>query len=360
MPFQRPTLRELRERVLSDFQTRLPGADTTLRRSNIQVTAITHAGATHGLHGHLDWLSLQLMPDTAEQDYLDRWAAIWGVGRKPASPARRSGSGTGADGTVIPAGTVLRRSDGVQYTVDAEVTVSEGVFALEFTASQAGETGNLTPGATLAFLSPIVGITSTVTVLEGGVDGVDQESDTELLHRLLSRIQAPPHGGHAGDYAKWALECPGVTRAWVYSNHLGLGTVGIIFVMDGKAGTIIPSQDEVDAVAAHIEEHEDPLTGRRVGRPVTAAVTVMAPVADPVDLTIHLSPDTSVVRAAVLANLADLVMREGEPGGTLLISHIREAVSTATGENDHVVQSPADNLTFEAGHIPVMGTVTWV
>ena len=37
MPFERPTLQELVERAMADTESRLPGADTKLRRGNLQV-----------------------------------------------------------------------------------------------------------------------------------------------------------------------------------------------------------------------------------------------------------------------------------------------------------------------------------
>jgi uncharacterized phage protein gp47/JayE len=62
----------------------------------------------------------------------------------------------------------------------------------------------------------------------------------------------------------------------------------------------------------------------------------------------------------VQAELTDLFVREGSPGGTILLSHIREAISQATGETDHILTVPAANVVLGAGAIPVLGTVTWV
>jgi hypothetical protein len=162
------------------------------------------------------------------------------------------------------------------------------------------------------------------------------------------RLRNPVRGGAASDYVSWALEVAEVTRAWVYENWNGLGTVKVLFVMDGRPD-IIPTGDDVTLVAAHIA----PL------RPVCADVTVAAPIATPLDLTIHLVPDTTATRAAVSAELADLIAREAEPGGTILLSHIREAISLAAGETDHTLTVPSGNVTAAAGHISTFGTITW-
>ncbi|RYE88861.1 MAG: baseplate J protein, partial [Oxalobacteraceae bacterium] len=58
--------------------------------------------------------------------------------------------------------------------------------------------------------------------------------------------------------------------------------------------------------------------------------------------------------------LRDLLVREAAPGKTLLLSHIREAVSTAAGETDHVLVSPAANVVPPTGHMPTFGSIAWV
>lgn len=54
MPFNRPTLPQLIQRNITDIESRLPGRDARLRRSNLNVLAKVHAGAAHGLYGALD------------------------------------------------------------------------------------------------------------------------------------------------------------------------------------------------------------------------------------------------------------------------------------------------------------------
>ena len=62
---------------------------------------------------------------------------------------------------------------------------------------------------------------------------------------------------------------------------------------------------------------------------------------------------------AVEAELADLIRRESEPGGTLLVSHIREAISTSAGETDHVLTSPTADVVEQATEIATYGMTTF-
>jgi hypothetical protein len=74
MSFERPTLEELIAQSDADIATRLEGADTQTRRSNLAVLSRVNAGAVYGHYGYHDFMARQLMPDTAESAYLDRWA----------------------------------------------------------------------------------------------------------------------------------------------------------------------------------------------------------------------------------------------------------------------------------------------
>ena len=352
MPFARPDLPTLIDRVGGDIEARLPGADARVRRAVTHVLARVLAGASHGLHGHLDWLSQQILPDTADAEHLARWASIWGVTRRAAVAATGTVDFAGTNGAVVPAGTLLQTSSGVGYATDAEVTIAAGVATAAVTASTAGAAGNLEAGATLQLVAPIAGIQSQGTVTgDGLIGGADTEDDDSLRARLLTRIQEPPHGGARHDYEAWALAAHAdVTRAWVYPNELGLGTVTVRVMADDATADGIPLQAVVDAVQAYID----------VVRPVTADVTVVAPIAVPLNLTISgLTPNTAAVQAAITAELIDLIRREAQPGGTLLLSHIREAISIAAGETDHVLISPVADVTHSSGQIATLGVITW-
>lgn len=348
--FNRPTLETLIERTKQDFESRLETKGSVLRRALIAVEGRVMAGASHLMHGHLDFISEQIMPDTAIKTYLRRWASIWNVEPTEATYASGTVEMTGTNGTVIPEGSLLRRSDDIEYESQEDATISGGTADLTVEAFEAGENGNADSGVQLTLVSPISGVNSTGTVGEDGIaGGNNEESDESLLSRLLDRIQYPPMGGSEADYKKWAREVAGVTRVWVYPEWLGPGTVGVTFVRDDDED-IFPSAAEVEEVQDYIDEQ----------RPVTAHVTVFAPIPDPIDYNITLTPSTEAVKAAVEAELEDMTFRDAEPAGTILLSRMNEAISIADGETDHVLNSPVVNHTSAAGHLPVMGTVTWV
>lgn len=349
MAFNRPTLTQLVERVTADIETSLGVVGAALRNSFTKVFSKALGGIAHLLHGHLEWASRQIIPDTAEDEYLARWASIWGITRTAATFATRTIQFVGTNGIVIPEGTELVTSDGVRFRTTAEVTIAAGVASAVVRALTAGITGNAKAGTVMTLVEALVGVETEASVTAETTDGVDEETDAALLARLLQRIQSPPLGGAASDYEKWALEVSGVTRAWITPNYLGIGTVGICFVRDND-DTIFPSEGEVDEVSAYIMER----------RPIPAKPYVFAPTADEVDFSIFLNPDTAEIRSAIEAELDDFFQREGEPGAVLYLSRIREAISTAVGEFDHTLQQPSANIEPETGYLPVRGTITWL
>lgn len=354
MPLARPTLKALIDRAIADINARLPDADARLPFSNLNVLAHVQGAGVHGLYGYLDWIAKQVFPDTAEAEALERWASIWGITRKAAGPATGSVTLTGVSGKSVPTGTLLQRADGQQYHTTADATLAEGTVDAPVVAVVAGKAGSCAAGIGLTLVSPVAGINSSGVVATGGLTGgAEAETDEALRERLLSRIRQPPHGGAANDYITWATEVPGVTRAWVYPGELGSGTVTVRFVRDndGSAAAIIPDPTEVAAVRDYIDAR----------RPVTAQVAVVAPVAVPLDFQIQgLTPNTAAVQAAVRAELQDLLIREATPGGTILLSHIRAAISAAVGETDYVLVSPAANVTNTTGRMSTMGVITWL
>lgn len=254
------------------------------------------------------------------------------------------------------------------------ITTIQGVTQVDVEAianvvsEDGGEAGNVANGEFLTILSSIAGVQSQAEVTSTIVQGEDTETIENFRVRLLQRIQEPPSGGNVNDYEQRALTVPGVTRAWVYPDFEGpsTGSVGVAFVEDNESN-IIPD-------ATKIQEVQNSLDARDF-RPVTAKVTAFAPTALTVDLVVQIQPNTQAVREAATQELRDLIFRDANPkgayespssvyDGVLLLSKIREAISRATGEQDHVIvtingSAPANVEPTTTGELIQLGTVTW-
>lgn len=362
--FARPTIQTIVDRDRADINGRLPGADSRVRRNVLDVVARVHSGAMDAAYGALDDTADQVIPDTADAAHLARWCGIWGVTPKTATAASGEVDLGGLDGEIVPAGSLLQRADLAEFVIAAATPIVGGAATVTVTASAAGVAGNTAAGSVLTFVSPANGVAATATVSTGGLTGgQDDEDEAALLGRLLARIQTPPQGGSKKDYRDWAEDLLDITRAWVAPGWMGAGTVGLAIVADGR-DDIIPTDEDIALIAAAIE----------LSRPVTADVYVIAPAPAATDYHLRITPDTAANRAAVLAELADLYAREASVGGmlvvkddgssaaagTLLISHIRQAIGDAGTVNDYDLQSPAADIVMAPGAIHALGTVTWI
>ncbi len=350
MPFSRPTLSALVDATAAEVETRLPGILARVRRSLAGVFARVLAGGLWGLYGYAEDLDRQKWPDLCDGAYLDWHGGRWDVTRKPAQAASGTVRFTGVEATNIPAATIVQRADGVQYTtlVAGAIAAGEALVAVE--ALVPGGAGNALVNTGLQLTTPIGGINSVASSSTALTDGSDVEADEAYRARILLRVRQVPHAGAKHDYEAWALEVPGVTRAWVYPLEGGDGTVTVRFVRDNDA-SIIPEPAEVAVVQDYIDSV----------RPVTAAVTVVAPIEQVINYTIHLvTNDTADIRAAINEELDNLTRSvDNAPGGTILISHIREAISTAVGETDHVLFAPLANVVLPPNTMATHGVITW-
>ena len=345
MPFETPSLPVLIGRTQGDL------ASDSLRRSDAQVLARTLGGTAFGLYGYLDWIVEQILPDRADEETLERVALLrLNQPRNPAQPAEGPVSFTAAAGAVLDVDVVLQAGDGRTYKVTTGVTTVAGLNTTTVEAVDAGTLGNADPGLTLSLVQPVAGITNTFTVLAPGMTGgIAVESVESLRARVVRSYRVIPQGGSAADYETWALEVPGVTRAWCRGSYMGPGTVGLFVMRDGDLDPV-PNPTQLAEVKAYI----DPL------RPVTAELYVLAPIRVPVPYTIHAVPDTSAVRAGIQAQLIDLHEREAGLGETLLISHIREAISGSSGETDHQLTLPSANVVPATNQLLTFGGITWL
>lgn len=353
MPFARPTLSALISRIRGDLRGQLEINGPLLRRAMVDVLGAVWGGAVHTLYGYLDWLSKQLFGDTSEREQLLRQAALYGITPIAATFATGTATATGTDGTAILVDTILRLDDTTSYRVTTGQVIAGGTATLPITSVLAGAAADVPAATSLTFESPIAGVDSTATVDADITDGADEESTEDLRTRFLLHLREPPEGGADQDYEAWALAVADVTRAWVYPNENGLGTVVVRFVLDNQP-SIFPDAAKVTAVQTALDAE----------RPITAEVTAAAPTDLAVAFTVSITPDNADTRSAVTAELGDLLTRVAEPGdgagrGTVLLSQIRTAIGIAEGVDDYTLTAPAADVVPAVGELPTLGGITW-
>ena len=360
MPWSTPTLKEVRGLVRDNVRASLPGADASVPNSVLRVLSDAQGGLCHLTLQYIDWLSLQLLPDTAETEWLDRHGAIWLVnsdgtkGRKQATFASGWVLIDGDDGTVVPINSQLGGQGTVGYETTAEITIGTGPTEAPARALDAGSVGNLDEGTPMSMpvTTPAFGVDGAVTVVEMD-GGVDTENDDDLRARILHRIQNPPMGGAQADYVTWALAVPGVTRAWAAPEQ-GVGTITVRFLMDELRADDDgwPTPDDVQTVHDYIN----------IMRPVTVKdCYVLAPIKQFVDVTIqNLIPDTTEAKGAIEASIRDMMFQLAAPGQTIYAAWISYAIMNAPGIQSFKLVTTEDYPMPSLGHMGVLGTLLFL
>lgn len=380
MPFKRKTLTELRDENRNFLQAELKNVGALLRFANLKVVADMDAGMAHLHYGYLDYMALQSNPFTATGENLAGWMALKRVYRKPASAAKsKDVKAVGTANRVIPAGTILNRGDGYQYTVVSEIKIQDsgeghgGITAVlpDVTddVTGGGANGNADAGTVLTLDVNIAGVEAQLTLIEAATGGSDIEDEEAFRSRGLLSWQEPPQGGSDTDYKKWALEVSGVTRAWVKRRLNGAGTVGVYIMCDGNlndgfpVGTDGVSQlEEWGAVKASgdqlsVADHIYPL------QTDTAIVFVCSPIRKTIGFEIAGIKDAdSTVFSNIKNAITTLFFDESNPDGTgkIDLSDINKSISNVDGTKGYILNSPSSNITFSIGEIPMLGEVNFV
>lgn len=379
MPYTTKTLTQLRTQIAQDIQANLPGTDPLLRFSNLQILGSAMAGLVRELYGYLGWISLQAVPYTATDEWLDAWAAVKGIFRNPASKAVGAVQFTGTpDGTLLPANTVMDRGDGMRFRTSADAVVTAGVVTAPATAvadpnGLLGAGGNCDIGTLMTLEQAIAGINSTGIVSSTFTGGADLETDDSLRARMLLAFQSSAHGGDESDYIQWALAVPGVTRAWCVPNCQGAGTVGVFTMFDTSEAAHGGFPQGTNGVATR-EDRDAVATGDQLAvadyiyplQPVTALVYSFAPTPFPVNFIIGggAAGWSSGVKSGVESAISALFVAEGRIDDqlgttTIPISDINSAISGVSGTAGYVLTAPNADVVVPFGDLPTRGTMTY-
>lgn len=349
--FPTPDYLALRTALLRDIANQLPDAATG-SDSDFAIRANAVAAALEGLYQHQQWIVRQMLPDTADSDYLERWASLYKINRKPAVPASGSITFTASVVSQIPVGTEAKTPDGVAFvTTAAGQILAGGSLTLAAVAVAPGASGNIAAATALTLSAAPAGVNSACVVATAMTGGMDQEEPAALLARLLARLRNPPHGGNASDYLAWALAVPGVTEAYVYPLRRGLGTVDV--VIEGAGGGL-PSAQLV----------ADTQTAINAVKPVTADCLVLAPTLVPVAVTATLTLSGTTLATAVAAINTALAnyFRTLKPGDTVIKTRIAALIADTTGVVDFNLTAPAANVAMtvnaNAMQLASLGVVT--
>lgn len=352
MAFDKLTIKQLYDRIISDMESRLTSGVKIPTTSMLSVLAFGMAGGSYMVQGFLDWIYNQILPDLADETGVNRWATILNIPQKSAEFTTGEAAFTGTTGETIASGTQLQNEDGLAYETQASFTIGTDT-SVSVEAIEAGADWNITSG--LSMVSPQSGVDDDVTIISGFDDGVDEETFDNWVVRILQRLQNPPSSGTVADYERWALEVEGVYYAWCFGAEewMGAGTVGVAVSGENhaavSAGILSDVTDYLDSVA-----------------PIPANRTDYSPTPKAVDYAISITPNTSEIQTAITTNIQEMYDADAAPAGTIYLSRTGSAISSG-GVSDYEITgidvdgSPVTvgNITTTLNYVHQLGTITF-
>ena len=321
-----PTTKEISDNIIAQLEASLNQTIPLLPKSFLRVLAKALAGVFVLLYKYTGFMFLQIFVTSASANEtiingvsvvpLTEWGRLIGVAdRVSATNAELliDITVTNQVGT-LPSGSGLVNSDnGVTYITIGDVALNAPVVQANIRAVDdeaggggAGAIGNLDPGATVSFASPLPNVVRNTVVVSQVVTGANAEAVSAYRQRIIDRFRRRPQGGAYADYEEWSEEVAGIINAYPYTSA-SPGQVDVfVEATEASSGSPdgIPTQAQLDAVADSIELDSNGLATRR---PANALVNTLAITRTGFDVRITglIVPDEVAVKASITSAVED-------------------------------------------------------
>lgn len=290
----------------------------------------------------------------AENGYsteLDNRCAEQGVTRKKGTSSTGQVTFIGTESTVVPEGTVVQTSGGLQYETTEAAVIKGGSALVNIASVSAGDKYNV-PASTIVQLPiQVMGITKVINFNQTS-GGTDVEDDESLLKRYLAKVQSPASSGNVSDYLQWAESVNGVGGAKVFPLWNGNGTVKICIVDSNKEPA---SEVLVAAVQNYIEGV----------RPIGAAVTYKSAEALNIDVSAKVVLSNGYTLQSVRDNfstsLEEYIKAIAFTSSYISSAKVGDILLNTAGVLDYsslTVNGSTSNVGFKDEEIPVLGTIS--
>ncbi len=346
-----PTLDEKVRQAKQDLRSRVTGLTRIVEDTPEEVNAYVAAALSSGNDDRINFNYLQIFLATCDEDALAENGSLYRIPRRAATFTEGSMLAYGSATSVLPEGQQIQRDDGTLWATLAEATVPAAATWVEVNVravdGHAGEVGNYESGEDLSLVGSVAGFTGVVDAGTVTLTGLDLEEVEDWRRRLQKRVKKPRLGGGDGDFEEVVL-ANGGTRAWEFGNHFGDGTVLVLFVDDNQTNPIPTPARVAEIQTALDEEFTD-----------AAQITAGAPVERKVNHHIAIDPDTTEVRAAVIAEVKQFYRDEGDVGDTVQTTGIAAAIKKAAGLVDAQLLVPSIPVVLNTTELPTVGVFSW-
>jgi uncharacterized phage protein gp47/JayE len=287
-------------------------------------------------------------PQTSWGDWLTRKAEEHGIIRQEATNSSVILTITGQAGTTVQEGSLFSTNDGKNFlTVESKKIEDDGTVDIKAQSQDVGTNCNVDAETITKIPVSIYGV-SAVTNKSPAYDGFDEETDEELLERLLFKVRQPATSGNKNHYVIWATNVEGVGGVKVLPLWNGNGTVKVI-ITDAK--NEIASEDLIAKVQNYIDEQ----------RPIGATITVVSP--KPLNIDIGLKVTKGSGNPNEIKNVVnDFFKTTAFEREYVSYAQVGKVIleKTATGVQDYsdlTLNNKAENIALTDEQLPTVGQV---
>ena len=287
-------------------------------------------------------------PQTSWGDWLTKKAEEHGIIRQEATSSSVILTVTGQAGTTVQEGSLFSTNDGKNFiTVETKKIEFTGTVDIKAQSQDVGISCNVDAETIIKIPMSIYGV-SAVTNKNSAYDGFDEETDEELLERLLFKVRQPATSGNKNHYIIWATNVEGVGGVKVLPLWNGNGTVKVIIT---NAENEIASEDLIAKVQNYIDEQ----------RPIGATVTVVSP--KPLNIDIGLKVTKGSGNPNEIKNVVnDFFKTTAFEREYVSYAQVGKVIleKTATGVQDYsnlTLNNKAENIALTDEQLPTVGQV---
>lgn len=287
-------------------------------------------------------------PQTSWGDWLTKKAEEHGIIRQEATNSSVILTITGQAGVAVSEGALFSTNDGKNFiTVETKKIESTGTVDIKAQSQDVGTSCNVDAETITKIPMSIYGV-SAVTNKNSAYDGFDEETDEELLERLLFKVRQPATSGNKNHYIIWATNVEGVGGVKVLPLWNGNGTVKVIIT---NAENEIATEDLIAKVQNYIDEQ----------RPIGATVTVVSP--KPLNIDIGLKVTKGSGNPNEIKNVVnDFFKTTAFEREYVSYAQVGKVIleKTATGVQDYsdlTLNNKAENIALTDEQLPTVGQV---
>lgn len=287
-------------------------------------------------------------PQTSWGDWLTKKAEEHGIIRQEATNSSVILTITGQAGVAVSEGALFSTNDGKNFiTVETKKIESTGTVDIKAQSQDVGTSCNVDAETITKIPMSIYGV-SAVTNKSPAYDGFDEETDEELLERLLFKVRQPATSGNKNHYVIWATNVEGVGGVKVLPLWNGNGTVKVI-ITDAK--NEIASEDLIAKVQNYIDEQ----------RPIGATITVVSPKPLNIDISLKVTKGSGNIDGIKNA-VNDFFKTTAFNSEYVSYAQVGKVIleKTATGVQDYsdlTLNNKAENIALTDEQLPTVGQV---